>query len=339
MKILDFIEEVKPDGEKTTKKDLTDFVTDVFGSATSVVSSAANTVRDLADKANKLSEEDFSGVINSANNRVQNIVKETKGLVESGVALTNAVTESITRRKSIEEVKPEGEKTTSGDIVSFATDVVVDSATGVVSGAVNTISDIADGVSKLSEGDFGGAFNIASNRVQNMVKGTIGIVESGVALTSSAAESITTGETFITPENKAHLTNLCRTSIYAGIGSVMLIDDAPTGSMCPGDDACSLPGVENGVFVGESGDLNTLIKAGEQEGTEHISSVIRSDLARTEFLNSHGITDTDGWEVHHIVPISEGGPDDSHNMVLISPEDHDQITKDQAEFYGWHKKS
>ncbi len=335
MKITDFIEEVKRDGEKTTTKDLADFVTDVFGSATTVVSGAANTVRDLADNVKKLSEEDFSGVINSANDRVQNMVKGTKEVVESGLALTNAVTESITRRKSIEG----GEKATSEDIVSFAKDVVVDSATGVVSGAVNTISDIAGGVSKLSEGDFGGAFNIANNRVQNMVKGTIGIVESGVALTSSAAESITTGETFITPENKAHLTNLCRTGIYAAIGSAMLIDDDPTGTTCPGNDACLLPGVENGVFVGDSEDLNSLIKAGEQEGTEHISSVDRSDSARTDFLNSHGIVDTDGWDVHHIVPVSEGGPDDSHNMVLISPEDHDQITKDQAEFYGWHKKS
>ena len=333
------IENVKIAGEKTTSKDIVDFATDVFGSAKEAASGAVNTVSDLADGLNRLSKEDFDCALNSANNRVQDLVKGTVGIVESGVALTNSAVETITTRNRFECVKPEGAETTLEDIAGFVTDVVIGSATGVVSGAVNTVGDVANGVNKLSEGDFSGAFTIASNRVQNMVKGSIGIVESGVSLTSSAAESITTGKTFITPENKANLTKLCTVGIYTTIGSGMFLDDTPTGSICPGGDVCNLPGIENGVFHGDSADLNSLIQAGEIDGTEHVSAPIRSDMARSEFLDSHGITDTDGWEVHHVVPISEGGLDEPGNMVLIKPEDHDEITREHAGFYGWHKKS
>ncbi len=216
----------------------------------------------------------------------------------------------------------------------------MDSVSGAIQGGINTISDVVDGVEKLASSDYKGAVNVTSKRLQNMVIGTVTMVESGVKLTGAVADSVVSGKTFITEENKAHLTNLCTAGIYATIGSSLISDDnadVPSGDFCPQGDACSISGVENGVFNGDSGDLNGLIKAGELDGTEHISDVERSDAARAEFLNLHGISDTEGWEVHHVVPLSEGGADDPSNMVLIDPDEHDKITKAHAEFYEWHK--
>ena len=42
-----------------------------------------------------------------------------------------------------------------------------------------------------------------------------------------------------------------------------------------------------------------------------------------------------GYELHHIVPLSEGGADDVHNLLLVSEFDHQQITDAQRAFYGW----
>ena len=240
----------------------------------------------------------------------------------------------------MEDVTSDSDETSQEDVFNFLKDVVIDSASGAFKGAVNTVSDVVDGVGKLASGDYKGAVDVTARRLQNMVTGTVTMVESGVKLTGAVADSAVSGKTFITEENKAHLTNICTAGIYATIGSSLISDDSadvPSADSCPQGDACSISGVENGVFNGDSWDLQELIKAGEVDGTEHISDVDRSDAARAEFLNLHGISDTEGWEVHHVVPISEGGADDPSNMVLIDPEEHDEITKAHAEFYEWHK--
>ena len=57
---------------------------------------------------------------------------------------------------------------------------------------------------------------------------------------------------------------------------------------------------------------------------------------KEEFLHSHGYADIPaGYELHHIVPLSEGGADDVHNLLLVSEFDHQQITDAQRVFYGW----
>ena len=98
-----------------------------------------------------------------------------------------------------------------------------------------------------------------------------------------------------------------------------------------------LDGVQDGMLVDDSpANLHELAVSGELGHTEHISDVIRDDAARTEFLQMHGFTAAPpGYEVHHVVPLSEGGADSPDNMVLLRAEDHDWITMQHERFYGW----
>lgn len=98
-----------------------------------------------------------------------------------------------------------------------------------------------------------------------------------------------------------------------------------------------MPGVENGVLVDSSPDnLTAMAQQGEFAGTMHETDVVRHPEIRAEFLASHGFTETPpGWEVHHVVPLSEGGADSPDNMVLLREQDHDWITARHRQFYGW----
>lgn len=105
-------------------------------------------------------------------------------------------------------------------------------------------------------------------------------------------------------------------------------------------DNCELPlaAIDNGVFVGDDGDLESLIAAGEYEGTTHIDSenIDRDMAARQAFLEMHGYNDVpQGYEVHHIVPLSEGGADTPQNMILVTEEDHATITAAHRTYYRW----
>ena len=98
-----------------------------------------------------------------------------------------------------------------------------------------------------------------------------------------------------------------------------------------------MPGVKEGVLVDASPEnLEALAGQGEFAGTIHHSDVIRHPEVRAAFLEAHGFSETPpGWEVHHIVPLSEGGDDSVDNMVLLRSEDHDWITARHRGFYGW----
>ena len=94
---------------------------------------------------------------------------------------------------------------------------------------------------------------------------------------------------------------------------------------------------ENGMLV-DSSQLGNIVALGEVQGTEHIDSshIERSEAVKAEFLAMHGYDSVpQGYEVHHIVPLSEGGADDVHNMILLSEHDHDIVTHAHKEFYGW----
>lgn len=56
--------------------------------------------------------------------------------------------------------------------------------------------------------------------------------------------------------------------------------------------------------------------------------VKRSAKARMEFLKSIGLTKTPkGYEVDHIIPLHQGGPDTPNNMQLLTIEEHKEKTK------------
>lgn len=98
-----------------------------------------------------------------------------------------------------------------------------------------------------------------------------------------------------------------------------------------------LAGVEHGMLVDRAG-IADIVAMGEIEGTEHTDSQYehRSEAVKKAFLHMNGYDSVpEGYEVHHIVPLSEGGADDVHNMVLLSEEDHDLVTEAHREFYGW----
>lgn len=98
-----------------------------------------------------------------------------------------------------------------------------------------------------------------------------------------------------------------------------------------------MPGVEDGMLLDNSpNNLAELAEAGEFHGTHHLSEVMRSQEARLDFLAQHDLERIPaGWEIHHVVPLSEGGADTPENMVLLRAEDHDWITTQHRMFYGW----
>ena len=96
--------------------------------------------------------------------------------------------------------------------------------------------------------------------------------------------------------------------------------------------------VENGMFVGDESDLEALIDAGKDPTAEHVEAEdsVRDPGVKAAFLAQHGYDELpEGYEVHHIQPISEGGADSVDNMILVSEAEHDEITAAHREYYGW----
>ncbi len=108
------------------------------------------------------------------------------------------------------------------------------------------------------------------------------------------------------------------------------------------DSVDQLDGVENGMLVDNSPEnLEQIIELGELD-TDMPRSHIPAELEhrnmgmRSVFLEMHGYGQTpDGYEVHHIIPLSEGGADTPDNMVLLSEEDHQRVTAAHRGYYGW----
>lgn len=119
--------------------------------------------------------------------------------------------------------------------------------------------------------------------------------------------------------------------------AVSYITNAHGGIMPAFSDVDDLPGVEHGMLT-DSSQLQQIIDMGEIDGAQHIQSddIVRSEEMKQAFLHQHGYTEVPaGYEVHHIVPLSEGGADDPQNMILLSDMDHKAVTDAQHLYYGW----
>lgn len=67
----------------------------------------------------------------------------------------------------------------------------------------------------------------------------------------------------------------------------------------------------------------TTYVSGQTYKTTGAPKVERSATTKKEFLNSNGYKSTPaGYQVDHIVPLSEGGADQPYNMQLITTEQH-----------------
>ena len=222
----------------------------------------------------------------------------------------------------------------------------VKAGVNVTKGAVNTVSDVANTGSALLKGDTKTAGEIIERRLENTVKGVCCSVQSAAVVLDRAIECATsdTKKEFLDKDTENHLVRLASVAAIGTVAGSLLDDsDFDTGDAHDYGDGLiadtNLSGIDNGVFVGDSSDLNSLIQAGQIEGTEHIDSddYERDLTARNEFLAAHGFDSVpEGYEVHHIVPLCEGGADSPDNMVLIKEEEHDIITAAHARFYNWH---
>ncbi|WP_202108724.1 HNH endonuclease signature motif containing protein [Succinivibrio dextrinosolvens] len=232
--------------------------------------------------------------------------------------------------------------------------VAVKSSVYITKGAVNTARDVGRLGNAVVKGDVERACDILEDRVTKSIVGLGNTLESTAYVTGHALDKIS-GESktpFLDKETQKHLVRLTSIAAVGAVAANVLDDDDNDedndvvnrqdhsfhvfgDGLVPDSD---LPGIENGVFVGDYADLNDLIKAGEIDGTTHIDDddYVRDMTARNAFLKMHGLDSVpEGYEVHHIIPLCEGGADSPENMVLIKESQHDLITRAHAEFYGW----
>ena len=105
----------------------------------------------------------------------------------------------------------------------------------------------------------------------------------------------------------------------------------------PAVDVDELPGVENGMLV-DGSSLDNIIGMGEVPDSYHLDSsqYVRDLSARSAFLQQHGLYSVPaGYEVHHIIPLCQGGADTPDNMILLSAEEHAKVTAAHSAYYGW----
>ena len=105
----------------------------------------------------------------------------------------------------------------------------------------------------------------------------------------------------------------------------------------PAVDVDELPGVENGMLV-DGRSLDNIIGMGEVPDSYHLDSsqYVRDLSARSAFLQQHGLYSVPaGYEVHHIIPLCQGGADTPDNMILLSAEEHAKVTAAHSAYYGW----
>lgn len=108
-----------------------------------------------------------------------------------------------------------------------------------------------------------GTLSIVQNRAENIVKGAVGVVESGASIVEAGYQTVVNNEDFLTHENQIHLTRLCQMGIYSVTVDAIMGDTVPDSDNCQlQGDACNLPEVENGVFNGDAQDLQLLTEQG-----------------------------------------------------------------------------
>ncbi len=96
----------------------------------------------------------------------------------------------------------------------------------------------------------------------------------------------------------------------------------------------TIPGVYQGVATHDA--FLHITQLGELNHPHHITDALRNQAEVDVFLRQHGFAHTpEGYEVHHVIPISEGGADVPENMVLLPKDVHEVVTATHAKFYGW----
>jgi hypothetical protein len=100
-----------------------------------------------------------------------------------------------------------------------------------------------------------------------------------------------------------------------------------------------LKGVENGCLL-DSDLLPKIIEEGKRKGTGNYRKASLRDERKEEttkaFLEKYGYDMLPaGFELHHIVPISQGGADSVKNLIMLSIDDHQIVTAAHKEYFKW----
>lgn len=228
--------------------------------------------------------------------------------------------------------------------VCFTTRVAVGAVQAALNGAAEVLGTTADALQAVNRGDWDGLEKLADRKIEqfgmsidNRLRAADELVDE---LSSCASDP---KRRFFTPENAARTAAVLTTAAGAVAGISLLEDEGAEPSSAAGmtgADSFGAPdlNIANGVFEGDAEELDRLIQYGELEQTEHLTAdaVERDGAARDAFLSMHGFSGVpDGMEVHHVVPLCEGGDDHPSNMVLVTEAQHDAITAAHSRFYGW----
>ena len=237
------------------------------------------------------------------------------------------------------------------EFAGIVTKVGFKTTLGLVKGTINTAGDCCKLAGRVIERDPEGAVRIIANRVDKTVRAVGSVSQTAVDLVDTALDS---KQSLWTEKNVEKMAGVATFGaiLAAGIDSLTADDitELPEDSACL--NAAGIPSdamlassfgldtdaVSNGVFVGDEDDLNDLILAGEDASSQHLSSdeYTRDIGLRDTFVNAHGWSGIpEGYEVHHIMPLSQGGPDSVDNMILISENEHDAVTAAHRAFYNW----
>lgn len=201
--------------------------------------------------------------------------------------------------------------------------------------------------------DAGAAIDIIEKRIERSMKGIQAIsIESG-KLIKEAGKNYLKGKDIMDEVNREralNITSVLAAGVLIGEAGASILDDDNSCNIAeahsleyegivPDCDVDTIDGVHNGMLM-DNAYLDNIIDQGKIEGTQHIDSdnYTRNITARNEFLYQHGMTEVpEGYEVHHIVPLCEGGADSADNMILLTKEAHHQVTVEHSQFYGWNK--
>lgn len=237
------------------------------------------------------------------------VVAAVNGLYRVGERACVVGKEAVTLAKAVHEKNSEKQKEAAKKIVD---EVAVKTAKGVVAlgkQAGKTASDAKDYVLEKNP-------ELKDRKLLNTVVGlgTLAGIATSAVLVGDAISEASPVDT-----------------------SALHLVDAPV--FLPEVDPDSIFGINNHI-VGMNADIQGLSDLGMKPELidNHIDSdsIIRSDIAKMDFLHSLGYNSVpNGFEVHHVVPLCQGGLDTPENMVLISEEDHDFITAQHRQFYNW----
>lgn len=236
-----------------------------------------------------------------------------------------------------------------GKTLFFTTEVVAKGSLNVVKGMAGTVKTGAKILNYTVHGEHQKTGRLISNKLAGTVTGLEQTANTVGEIVSSATDK---QQSFFTSDNANRLASLAPLGIVLfgvslGIEEALnseidthAINQLPIDTMdglVPSTDLSSLS-IHDGMFTGNAEQLNQLAQAGLIDGTEHINAddIERSYAAREAFLSMHGYDELpQGYDVHHIIPLSEGGADTPNNMVLVSESDHAQITAMQSAYYHW----